>query len=76
MEEMRNENYRTHNSRKYTVVLGIVFSSDRLIAYSFFGQEHFYPIISGIMAKKESRKDWESDALANIPGRVSVEESS
>ena len=38
------------------VVLGIVFGSDRLIAYSFFGAGTLLSIISGIKAKKEGRK--------------------
>ena len=38
------------------VILGIVFSSDRLIGYLFIGAGVLLSIISGIKAKKRSSK--------------------
>ncbi len=37
-------------------VLGIIFSSDRLIGYSFIGVGVLLSVISGIKAKKEHRQ--------------------
>jgi hypothetical protein len=39
------------------VVLGIVFVSDRFIAYSFFGAGILVSIFSAIKARKQGRKE-------------------
>jgi len=38
------------------VVLGIVFGTDRLISYSFFGAGMLLSIISAIKARKQAKK--------------------